>query len=64
MMSAAPKETHGLRCPQCGCPETRVIQTRRRGIVVNGEQIGGVRRDRECENCKWRFWTSEQVDDD
>jgi transcriptional repressor NrdR len=45
-----------MRCPKCGCQEDRVIDSRasREGATI--------RRRRECEKCKHRFTTYEEVE--
>lgn len=43
-----------MKCPQCGHPEQRVLETR----VYREEEI---RRRRECMNCKLRFSTVETL---
>jgi transcriptional repressor NrdR len=42
-----------MQCPYCGQPESRVVDTR-----STGESI---RRRRECQNCRKRFTTYEQI---
>lgn len=42
-----------MKCPFCGAAESRVLDTRDVG--------SGIRRRRECEQCKQRFTTYEQV---
>ena len=42
-----------MKCPFCGATESRVLDTRDVG--------NGIRRRRECEQCKQRFTTYEQV---
>lgn len=42
-----------MKCPFCGAAESRVLDTRDVG--------NGIRRRRECEKCKQRFTTYEQV---
>jgi hypothetical protein len=47
-----PEETDAIKCPDCGCSDTRVFKTRR--------TIGGrIRRTRECRNCGRHFSTFE-----
>jgi transcriptional repressor NrdR len=46
-----------MRCPKCGAPETRVIETR------NAEEGKVVRRRRECPVCDVRFTTYERLED-
>ena len=46
-----------MRCPKCGVPETRVIETR------NAEDGRVVRRRRECPACDARFTTYERLED-
>jgi transcriptional repressor NrdR len=43
-----------MRCPACNSNETHVIDTVR-------EPTGGIRRRRECKNCKKRFSTVERI---
>ena len=45
-----------MRCPYCGAPDTRVIDSR---DVREGESI---RRRRECAACSRRFTTYENVE--
>jgi len=47
----------GLRCPQCGAWETRVLETR---TVSEGRVV---RRRRECPNCQKRFTTYERFEE-
>ena len=42
-----------MKCPFCGSSNSRVIDTR--------SAEGGIRRRRECEDCKRRFTTYERV---
>lgn len=42
-----------MRCPFCGHPDSRVVDTRSAGE--------GIRRRRECERCGQRFTTYEQI---
>lgn len=42
-----------MQCPYCGQPDSRVVDTR-----ATGESI---RRRRECQNCRKRFTTYEQI---
>lgn len=46
-----------MRCPKCGAPETRVIETR------NAEEGKVVRRRRECPLCDARFTTYERLEE-
>lgn len=45
-----------MRCPTCGQPETRVIDSR---DLDDGSTI---RRRRECTACTWRFTTYERAE--
>jgi transcriptional regulator NrdR family protein len=54
----------GVECPNCGCPESEVVETRRRVLKVNGKLAGGIVRRRECEHCGYRFTTNERVRED
>ena len=45
-----------MRCPNCGCLESRVIDSRQ-NIVGNN-----IRRRRECLNCQKRFTTFEVIE--
>jgi transcriptional repressor NrdR len=45
-----------MRCPFCGAPDTRVVDSRLGG---EGDQV---RRRRECAECKERFTTYETVE--
>lgn len=47
----------GVRCPRCGCGDSKVIDSR--GRVVNGWW----RRRRECMKCGTR-WTTTEVHED
>lgn len=51
----------GVECPRCGCVQSKVLQTRKRRLTVNGQEIGSIRRERECDYCRCRFWTSEST---
>lgn len=44
-----------MRCPACGCTESKVIDSR-------PTDNGSIRRRRECENCRKRFSTYEIID--
>lgn len=44
-----------MRCPSCGCDDTRVIDSRASDDVI--------RRRRECPRCLGRFTTHERVED-
>ncbi|HNZ03208.1 MAG TPA: transcriptional regulator NrdR [Myxococcota bacterium] len=46
-----------MKCPICGNPETRVIDSR---VAGNGDAI---RRRRECESCHRRFTTYERAEE-
>lgn len=52
-MSQPPAE---LRCPACGCKQSKVKNTRG---VMTGRKI---RRRRECLDCGWRYLTRETVE--
>ena len=54
-------QTSGLECPLCGCPESRVVWVRKRTLKVNGKEVGSNVRARECDNCAYRFQTSEKI---
>jgi transcriptional regulator NrdR family protein len=41
-----------LACPRCGCPGSEVIRTRLRADERQ--------RERQCDHCRRRFWTSEK----
>ncbi|MCD6279324.1 transcriptional repressor NrdR [Candidatus Micrarchaeota archaeon] len=43
-----------MRCPFCGCDETKVIDSR--------QEETAVRRRRECEKCRKRFTTYERIE--
>jgi transcriptional repressor NrdR len=43
-----------MRCPYCQATDTRVLDT------TPDEARGGIRRRRECENCRQRFTTFER----
>ena len=45
-----------MRCPNCGCLESRVIDSRQN---IDGNNI---RRRRECLNCQKRFTTFEVIE--
>ena len=44
-----------MRCPQCGCTDNHVVDTRSTG------QGQAVRRRRECKECRSRFTTYEYI---
>lgn len=44
-----------MQCPKCGTKDTRVIDSR---VSSNGLAI---RRRRQCQNCNYRFSTTEEV---
>jgi len=44
-----------MRCPQCGCNDDKVVETR---ISRDGDAI---RRRRQCDSCNFRFTTRETV---
>lgn len=46
-----------MRCPVCGAPETRVIETR------NADEGRVNRRRRECPECQSRFTTYERLEE-
>ena len=46
-----------MKCPICGNPDSRVVDSREAG---NGDAI---RRRRECENCHRRFTTYERAEE-
>lgn len=46
-----------MRCPRCGCEESRVIDSR------PAENNGAIRRRRECESCGFRFTTYERCEE-
>lgn len=45
-----------MRCPFCGHPDSRVIDSR------EAEEGRAIRRRRECENCRQRFTTFERAE--
>ena len=49
----AEPEKLSMKCPFCGASDSRVIDTR--------QAENGIRRRRECESCRERFTTYEQV---
>lgn len=58
------KTAEGLECPHCGCPESEVIETRKRLLRIDGALTGGIYRRRECEHCGMRFTTNERISGD
>lgn len=48
-----------MKCPYCGFKDSRVIDSRP-GVDPNGKDT--IKRRRECERCKLRFNTYEQVE--
>jgi hypothetical protein len=50
----APGDDHGVRCPKCACPRTRVLYTRH---SVGARNL----RKRECEHCGHEFPTYERA---
>lgn len=46
-----------MRCPFCGFPESRVIDSR------SADEGGSIRRRRECEDCDRRFTTYEKMEE-
>ncbi|MCF7936893.1 MAG: transcriptional regulator NrdR [Synergistales bacterium] len=46
-----------MRCPSCGSPETRVVETR------TAEEGRAIRRRRLCAHCGVRFTTYERVEE-
>lgn len=46
-----------VKCPYCGCVESRVIDSR------STDEGGAIRRRRECAVCEKRFTTYEKVDE-
>ncbi len=44
-----------MRCPQCGCLDDKVVDSRAT------KEGAGVRRRRECLNCNHRFTTIEEI---
>ena len=45
-----------MKCPFCGCLETKVLDSR------PNEDKSAIRRRRECEECKKRFTTYEKIE--
>jgi transcriptional repressor NrdR len=45
-----------MHCPNCGQPETRVIDSR------DLDEGATIRRRRECSTCSWRFTTYERAE--
>ncbi len=45
-----------MKCPYCGLSETEVVETR------DSEDLGTIRRRRECLKCEKRFTTYERVE--
>lgn len=46
-----------MKCPYCGCVESRVIDSR------STDEGGAIRRRRECTGCEKRFTTYEKVEE-
>ena len=46
-----------MKCPNCGCLEDKVLETRHIG------EGNSIRRRRECISCSYRFTTYEQIED-
>ena len=46
-----------MRCPRCGCVESKVIDSRA------SENFETIRRRRECESCGYRFTTYERLEE-
>ncbi|MBT9172327.1 MAG: Transcriptional repressor NrdR [Syntrophomonadaceae bacterium] len=46
-----------MRCPFCGCLESRVIDSR------SADEGSSIRRRRECEDCERRFTTYEKMEE-
>lgn len=46
-----------MRCPKCGCSETRVVDSR------SQEATNAIKRRRTCTGCGYRFTTFERCED-
>lgn len=46
-----------MKCPYCGCVESRVIDSR------SIDEGGAIRRRRECASCEKRFTTYEKIEE-
>lgn len=54
-----PKKAHAIRCPACGSPDSRILDSRRHR---NGDTASVYRR-RTCAGCGWR-WSTYEVSDE
>lgn len=52
-----------LSCPRCGCPQSRVIKSRRLNQAGDPEPLPALRRTRECSECRKQFPTRETVEE-
>lgn len=55
--------THPLSCPRCGCPESKVIETRRMDRSSVPQPLGALKRTRRCEHCQKQYRTNETVEE-
>ena len=62
-MQASKSSRAGVRCPECGSSNSRVVDTRPQLFSRQTEtgSSGCIRRRRECENCGDRYTTQEYV---
>jgi len=52
---------HPLACPRCGCPDSRVIASRRKSRSEPPQPLPAMQRTRKCESCQKQFRTNETV---
>lgn len=52
-----------LSCPRCGCPQSRVIKSRRLNQAGDPEPLPALRRTRQCAHCGKQFATRETIEE-
>ncbi|WP_437230417.1 hypothetical protein SH661x_001958 [Planctomicrobium sp. SH661] len=55
------KATEHAWCPQCGCPDSHVLKTRKVSFSWQGKPVTRRIRRHECDHCGSRFSTREEV---
>lgn len=52
-----------LSCPRCGCPQSRVLKSRRLNQAGDPEPLPALHRTRQCANCGKQFPTRETLEE-
>ena len=60
---SAQTQLQPLSCPRCGCPQSRVLKSRRLNQAGDPEPLPALRRTRQCTECGKQFATRETLEE-